>query len=445
MAPDSEPKPRVPWLPVTEGAQPPVAAPTPAPPELTPTKPTVPAWIRRDAVPEPVEVDEGDIVAPVTLPPAEEMLPRPLPGPAVPADSASPQVGWTADPVHRLGQSAVANAHLSASGAPTPLGGVPVVDAEHAVEAPNFGADTPLFTPRFAAVSAPAEPVAAPHAPPVPSTTGPTPPQAGADAIAAGLVAQEKSQLAAQSPAFDAVSIYSPVSFAERSPIEAQLRAAPPAAAPAAGPAVAPAPAPAPATPPAEPATASGEEPPQRKRRWWLWLVLGVVLVAAGAIAIAYLNRPEPVVEPGAVVTVSPPAATIEPIAAPTGTAFQSAMPTIVGTYSLVEATAVDPADIALTAGRVADAVDLTYRSGENTMKVRALQYFNEQEATAHFTALSGDGAATTPVEAGGQTVGESAVVVSPKPAIVWRNGTSVFVLTGPPLELTGFFEGFGL
>ena len=436
MAPEGESQPRVPWLPVTEGAQP--AAPTqpaaPLQPDLTPTKPTVPAWIRRDPVPEPVDLDEGELVAPVSPPPAEEVLPRPVSGPAIPHEVPREQSLWNSDPVQRLGESAVANASLSAAGAPTPLGGVPVVDADEAVEAPIFGTDAPLFTPRFAAASLPTQPANPPAAQPTPispvtppSVDVPTSPREQADAIAAGLVAEEQSRLAAQAPAFDAVSVYAPVSFADR-----------PAAQPL------PTTAPLPATAPLEPAPASDEEPP-RKRRWWLWLVIGLVVIGLAATAYAYLNRPDPVVEPGAVVTVSAPGATIEPISAPTATAFQAAMPTSVGTYALVEATAVDPATLALTAGRVADAVDLTYRSGDNTIEVRALQYFSEQEATEYFTTLVGEDTATDPVEAGGQTVGESAVVLSPKPGIVWRNGTSLFIVTGPPLELSGFFGAFGL
>jgi hypothetical protein len=120
-------------------------------------------------------------------------------------------------------------------------------------------------------------------------------------------------------------------------------------------------------------------------------------------------------------------------------------MPATVGTYSLVGAEVLDPADVALTAGRVADGVDLTYRSGDDTMKVRALQYFNEDDAKAMFTQFAGEDAATEPVEAGGTTVGEKAIITSPKPGIVWRNGTSVFILTGPALQLTDFYEQFGL
>lgn len=480
MAPD-EPKPRVPWLPVTEGAQPPApaqpwtpaapaapaastgpaapAAPAhpPVPPEafettqpdLTPAKPPLPAWIRRDATPEPIDLDEGELVPAVQLPPAEEVLPSPVDGIAIPEDTAPPAAPQrSADPLHLLGEAAATNAYLNASGAPTPLGGVPVVEPIAGVETPEFGDDAPRFTPRFAPASMPAEPT--PATPVSPPTATPQ----TADSIAAGLVAHEQAELVAQAPAFDAVSIYSPVSFAERpttvTPPIADTAATtvmpttPPATAPLPTAPLPTAPMPG-ATSPADPATASDQEPPAKKRRWWLWVLIALVVIGGGATAYAYFNKPDPIVEPGTVVTMSPPAATIEPIAAPTASAFQSAMPTIAGTFSLVEAQAVDVEELVDTAGRVADAVDLAYRSGENTMKVRALQYYNEQEATAYFEALVGETAQVSPVEVGGTQVGDSAVVLQPKPGIVWRNGTSLFILTGPPLELTGFFESFGL
>jgi hypothetical protein len=120
-------------------------------------------------------------------------------------------------------------------------------------------------------------------------------------------------------------------------------------------------------------------------------------------------------------------------------------MPTTVGTYALVDAHAIDPADVALTAGRIADGAVLTYRSGGDTMTVTAYQYFNEADATTMFTSFVGEGATTEPVEAGGAVVGESAVVTSPKPGLVWRNGTAVFIVTGPPTQLADFFALFGL
>jgi hypothetical protein len=76
---------------------------------------------------------------------------------------------------------------------------------------------------------------------------------------------------------------------------------------------------------------------------------------------------------------------------------------------------------------------------------VRALQYYNEDDATAGFTQFANDPATTTPVTVDGQTVGESAIVTSPKPGIVWRNGTTVFLAYGPASDLAEFYALFGL
>ena len=451
MAPDSEPTPRVPWLPVNEGEQQPTPATDAAAnaESLTPTKPTMPAWIQREQTPEPIEADEAEVLSPVATPSAEELLPSPADGPAdvteeaVATTAAMPRL-WSTDPVQLLGESAVASAALSAAGAPTPLGGVPIVPVEGAVTPPSFGNDAPQFTPVFA------------DAEPAPEPTN----MQRADALAAGIVAHEQADLASKGADLDAGVAYAPQSFgdggaeptrrvhaADAAPIEPPVAA--PIAAPIAAPAivdpwsetVTPLVSDEPATEPAEPTPPSGS----KKRRWWLWVVLALLVIAGVAVAVAMLNRPEPTVVPGVVVTQPPPGPTITPIAAPTATAFQAAMPTTVGHYSLVQATPLVPADVALTAGRVADGVDLAYRSGEDTMNVRALQYYSEADATQMFTKFVGEGAATQPVDAGGATVGESAIVTSPKPGIVWRNGTTVFILTGPALQLTDFYAQFGL
>jgi hypothetical protein len=318
--------------------------------------------------------------------------------------------------VQLLGESAVASAALSAAGAPTPLGGVPIAPADSSVTPPDFG-ETVRFVPAFEDES---------HEP------NRTPSQVKADALAAGIVAHEQERLASQPP-LDGGAVYTPRSFGETA-VEAAPQVAHEAAAPAA--------------PPEAPATtATAEEPPSERAgsRLWLWILLAVAVIGVIGIAYAVTNRPDPAVIPGATVTQPAPSPTIVPSPGPTGSDFQSALPATVGTYSLVSATVLDPADIALTAGRVADAVDLTYRSGDDTMSVRALQYFNEDDAKAMFTQFAGEDAVTVPVEAGGATVGEKAIITSPKPGIVWRNGTSVFISTGPALQLTEFYEQFGL
>ena len=434
MAPDSEPTPRVPWLPVNEGAQ----AATPTPPEpLTPSKPPVPAWIQRADVPSPVEDEDDDtdatVVSPVSPPPADEVLPRP----GVETTSQEPDAAAPlSDPVHRLAESAVASAALSAGGAPTPLGGVPTVPADEGMAVPAFGDAAPLFTPRFLS---------------------------GGDASAddqpnGDRVRDEQERLAAQASALDGGVAYEPRAFAVEAEAETEVvPALPPRLDPEATAVLPLVPEPAATLPvvPAEPFESElppiapipddDEEPPRGRRKWWIWVLLAVILAAGAVTTYLLLNPPEPLVVPGATITQPPPSPTIDPLPAPTGTDFQAAMPTTVGTYALVEATPLDPTDVALGAGRIADGVDLTYRSGTDTMTVRALQYFNEADATQMFTQFAGEGTATQPVEAGEVTVGESAVITSPEPGMVWRNGTSVFILTGPPTQIADFYAQFGL
>ncbi|MGC4175520.1 hypothetical protein [Demequina sp.] len=408
MAPDSEPTPRIPWLPVSEGD----AVRDPAPvDERTPTKPIVPAWIQRNDEPVPVEDDDATVVAPVTPPPAEELLPsadaKPITAPEFPAKDRPDGA------VQRLGNSAVEAATLSAAGAPTPLGGVPTVPAGAPITPPDFD-PAPMFVPAFAdGVDAQEE-------------AAPETMQARADALAAGIVAQEQERLASQSAALDAGAAYTPMAFGATSEEAVPSRKTQPAPI---------------GEEPAEPSPPSD----QKKRKWWLWALIAIVVIGAGIAIYAATQKSDSKVVPGVTVTEPAPSPTIEPIAAPTGTDFQSALPTTVGTYSLVEATVLDPAEIALTAGRVADGVDLTYRSGDDTMTVRALQYYNEDDATTMFTEFVGEDTATTPVEAGGTTVGERAIVTTPRPGLVWRNGTSVFILEGPALQLTAFYDQFGL
>jgi len=327
------------------------------------------------------------------------------------------------DAVQLLGESAVASATLSAAGAPTPLGGVPLSPADTSVTPPDFG-DAPSFVPEFEEEA------------PEP----PTPHNVKADALAAGIAAHEQERLASQASELDAGAAYTPRAFGEPNAELASNREGAPPAAPATA---------APTTTALEPegeATTQAEPASGRRSgRLWLWILLAVVALAIVGVVYAVMNKPEPTVVPGVTITQPAPSPTIVPSPAPTGSDFQAAMPTTVGTYSLTGATALEPADVALSVGRIADGVDLTYRSGDDTMTVRALQYYSEDDAEAMFTQFAGEDTATEPVEAGGTTVGEKAIVTAPKPGLVWRNGTSVFVLVGPPLQLAEFYAQFGL
>lgn len=401
MAPDSEPTPRVPWLPVNEGAEPTTPAPDD---ESSPFSPIVPAWISREE-PAPATPEDAPEATPAPPPSADEVLPEPGTEPSQLEDPPAPDAH--PDAVQLLGESAVTSAALSAAGAPTPLGGVPIAPAETSVTPPDFG-EASSFVPAFEE-----EVPAAPN-------------QSKADTLAAGIVAHEQERLASQASTLDGGAAYTPRVFGEVVVEPEATEDAPP---------------PPQGAPPAE------AEPPSGRGsgRLWLWILLAVVALAIAGVLYAVVNRPDPAVVPGATITQPAPSPTIVPSPAPTGSEFQAAMPTTVGTYSLTNAVPLEPADVALTVGRIADGVDLTYRSGDNIMTVRALQYFTEDDATAMFTQFAGEDAATEPVEAGGATVGEKAVITAPKPGIVWRNGTSVFILVGPPLDLAEFYTQFGL
>ena len=178
MAPDSEPTPRVPWLPVNEGTEP--AAPE-AEEDFATFPPVVPSWIQREA---PAQEPQAEEEPPNPLPPpsAAEVLPDPGTAPAALEDPPAPRE--QPDAVQLLGESAVASAALSAAGAPTPLGGVPIAPVDSSVTPPDFG-ESVSFVPAFDE-----EPTEPEH---IPS-------HVKADALAAGIVAQEQEQLAARPP-----------------------------------------------------------------------------------------------------------------------------------------------------------------------------------------------------------------------------------------------------
>ncbi|NYI42558.1 hypothetical protein [Demequina lutea] len=167
-------------VPATTPTPTPTATPTPTPtptptveaePEPTPT-PTfaqepLPAqeldapMLVGGLVPTPVEAEEADIVAPVLPPDATEIQPRgadPLLSfgapataetrtPAEPQGSTQEYIPDAADPVRRLGESALSTASLEAAGAPTPRQGVPLSGGDRGA-VPSFGEEEP-FVPRF--------------------------------------------------------------------------------------------------------------------------------------------------------------------------------------------------------------------------------------------------------------------------------------------------------
>ena len=134
-------------------------------------------------MPTPIEIEDGEIMAPVLPPDSAEIQPRsadPMreftdpaaldaPMPSTQQHSAQDYVPDAPDPVRQLGASALSTASLEAAGAPTPRGGVPLIGVERE-GMPSFGEEEP-FVPRF-------EPLGrvVPAAVPTVSFTTPKPP-----------------------------------------------------------------------------------------------------------------------------------------------------------------------------------------------------------------------------------------------------------------------------
>src|SRR5690606_9949821 len=110
-------------------------------------------------------------------------------------------------------------------------------------------------------------------------------------------------------------------------------------------------------------------------------------------------------------------------------------MPLSVSTYVLTGYEVVEVIGDTELPVRAADHLVLTYgeSTGEARFTVNAYQFYNADDAAAALAAWSEGAADRHDVLVGGTTVGERAVVVSgADKAVVWSNGTSVFVLEGP-------------
>ena len=167
-----------------------------------------------------------------------------------------------------------------------------------------------------------------------------------------------------------------------------------------------------------------------------------------GAVAyVVYLlvGQPEEDVEIAAPVVVEVPAeSTVEPIALEEPTDFLAAMPATVGVYAMSGATPVEEDSAGLDT-RVAEVDDLTYTDGETTLELRAIQHYDEADATAQFDALAASGSEPQPVTVGDTEVGQRVTIDGDPASYVWRNGTAVFVLTGPADALEEFWIQFPL
>ena len=206
----------------------------------------------------------------------------------------------------------------------------------------------------------------------------------------------------------------------------------------------------------------SGAQPaaPVRRRRavpTWVWVLLGV-LVVAGVVAavLAQINaqpQPAPLPPPAATVTLPPPSPTVDPIDPGDGTEFFDALPRTLLSYAL--ATSEADAD-AVVAGAL-EAYTLTYTDGGDvTLTVQAAQYPDATKAEAALddalAAVTGSDATPAPeveegvVEVDGVQVGRYVMVRNGEQgSVMWTNGTALLRLGGPADALRDAYAAFPL
>lgn len=453
--------------------------------ETAPTKPAMPAFRPMPVHPEPIDdADEADdVVAPVQPPAADEIQPEPgsrtfAPVMSMPLSPYLRPAGLSAetavrddaeDPFRRLGESAVTNATLHASGAPTPMAGVPLPshvepsgdgDPEDADDASDpFADDTAPFVPRF-------EPRGVVFAPEDSGTedVAATDAASGDDPDAAGTAAVMTAAAAEAAAATPSAGVTTPPSgipptwripeledtVTSAAPYRPTMRLADaPGAddeatadageAPASG--MDASTAVLPPIAPTEEGAGDGEggdgtdaEPGDRAPISWgivaALVVAGLAVWGAAAygIYLAFL-APEDVAIPAETHVAGPPGPTIDPVAPEDPSDFLAAMPLTVSTYALTESTALDPFRSGLPQ-RAAEAYDLVYSDGSTAVSVRAIQHYTVEEATAAYAALVGE---ATDREAllgeGGAELGERAILDDG--TVVWRNGTAVMIASG--------------
>lgn len=406
----------VPWLPVHNDNN--------SHDQLAPSKPAVPVTSTRHAPPlqpQPIEVDDAgsDIIAAVTPPPPEEVMPTDAkaawegaPVFSVPTDPAATPSG---DAIRSLGDAAVLRASLSASGAAMPLGGV-----------------APAATPSPAVPSPVTTTPAATSAPAVPTSPGlPAVSPARASAFPATTTA----------PGFMDTK---PPTSPEPSPgsLAPELEDDSPPFTPIFG------------TPTVPDSTGSdqgdGSEPPteDKGRPWWRsWpflVILGLLVMGGiGYAVVTVLSDDEPVELTQPVIVPSPEQPTHDAIGIEDPTEFQAALPENVGLYALtaVETPELSTLDLMV---RAAEATLLTYQYEDVTLSVRAIQHFDVETATQHFEGIAADGTDRAPVAAGGADVGERVTIsAEDSETIVWSNTTALFFVTGPADAAEEFFTQF--
>lgn len=413
------------------------------------------------------------------------------------------------DPVRALGESAAMTALLDAAGARTPASGIPIAPIADALPEFEVEEFVPRFAtaPRRGPGAKPAadaeaedreegepEPAAKPEmrggrpvrrglGPPVVKGIGPAPRRTVSDGAALAAVAASATAAgaasalgtasgasalgatpaSAQASALDALAPVpkAPTSFtawsdvAEELPpragekaLEADAVSDTPGSAQAETSPVTGTPA-VPATPPSPPPSEPVPVTKGRRVPVWLWIVIGAVVAAGLGVGVYLLFlKPDPIILPAPVVTEEPPGPTIEAVTIEDDSPFLASMPTEISTFALTAYEIVPVLGDTSLPARAAEHVVLTYgeATGEARFTVDAYQFYTEDEAATAYAAWSGGSADRHAVTVAGQPVGERAIVTSgADKAVVWSNGTSVFILEGPADEVEQFYAYFGL
>ncbi|WP_084128232.1 hypothetical protein [Demequina sp. NBRC 110055] len=392
---------------------------------VAPSKPAVPTTGSIPVVPQDVPGGDADILAPVDQPDSEEILPTAGTTAWTATDASAPSTDASpTDPVRALGDDAVRRASLSASGAIPQVSHAspPLTFQPEEGVAPQpawFAGDPRSNAPESAASWAAAS---AAHTPDLfPGTAASALAEATPDPVTA-----EDATTSEWSDAAAADADADPDPHRDAAPAPA---------------------------PDASGGDDSAVPPPptdEHSTPWYrgaIFLTLVGLIVLGGIIYVAYtlVSPPAEDVEiaaPRVVEVAAEP--TVEPVTLENPTDFLAAMPATVGVYSMTEATMVEE-DAAGLETRVAEVDDLTYSDGETTLELRALQHYDEADATEQFDALSQGGTDSQPVTAGGAQVGQRVTLTGEPASYVWRNGTAVFVLSGPADALEEFWIQFPL
>ncbi len=356
-------------------------------------------------VPRPVEVDDVEVIRPVAIPPAAEILPTTGSVPYLePADDEYDTVrqgphtpiGPESDPFHLLGVSAVASASLAAAGARVPA----QVEWDGGEPLPTLDPPAP-FVPMFDV-----------HAP-------------------EGIDARPTHQPTAESaPAWEP---------------EPEASAAPPPS--GAGTDIVPVPH-TPVSPP-PPYDEGDLDSKPWWRKLWVLIVLGVVVLGGlGALTYRLFFLPEPIILPAPVVTEAPPAPTVEPVELEDPSPLLEAMPREVSTLVMTSYVSLEVLGDKDLPARASEHLTLTYGEGvaQDTFTIDVYQFYNTADAQTAFEVWVDGQTQREDVTVDGAVVGERAMVPGgAADTLAWRNETVVFVMQGPATDLLEFYSYFGL